>query len=107
MFALLCLVTMVMLSSCSKEKDNDDLIVGKWKIIESTRKEGYTKFHFNGITGDFTKKNKYLGLFTFKYWLHIFIASIHMFLDLYSPANNAIFLVSSGSSLTLVSNKSK
>jgi len=38
----------------------------KWKIIEEHRKQGYTKFHFNGITGDFTKKNKYNGLFTFK-----------------------------------------
>lgn len=38
----------------------------KWKIIEEYRKKGYTKFHFNGITGDFTKKNKYNGLFTFK-----------------------------------------
>lgn len=38
----------------------------KWKIIEEFRGKGYTKFHFNGITGDFTNKNKYLGLFTFK-----------------------------------------
>ena len=38
----------------------------KWKIIEEYRKKGYTKFHFNGITGDFTKKNKYNGLFSFK-----------------------------------------
>lgn len=38
----------------------------KWKIIEEYRKKGFTKFHFNGITGDFTKKNKFLGLFTFK-----------------------------------------
>ena len=36
MFALLCLVTIVTMQSCSKEKDNDDLIVGKWKIIESS-----------------------------------------------------------------------
>lgn len=38
----------------------------KWKVIEEYRKKGYTKFHFNGITGDFTKKNKYNGLFIFK-----------------------------------------
>lgn len=38
----------------------------KWKVIEEYRKQGYTKFHFNGITGDFTKKNKYNGLFIFK-----------------------------------------
>ena len=38
----------------------------KWKIIEEYRRQGYTKFHFNGITGDFTKKNKYNGLFIFK-----------------------------------------
>lgn len=38
----------------------------KWKIIEEYRGKGYTKFHLNGITGDFTNKNKYLGLFTFK-----------------------------------------
>lgn len=38
----------------------------KWKIIEQYRKEGYTKFHFNGITGDFTRKNKFNGLYTFK-----------------------------------------
>lgn len=38
----------------------------KWKIIEEYRRNGYTKFHLNGITGDFTKKNKYNGLFTFK-----------------------------------------
>lgn len=36
MFSLLCLVTIVTMQSCSKEKDNDDLIVGKWKIIESS-----------------------------------------------------------------------
>lgn len=38
----------------------------KWKIIEEYRKQGYTKFHFNGITGDFTTRNKYNGLFIFK-----------------------------------------
>lgn len=38
----------------------------KWKIIEEYRNKGYTKFHFNGITGDFTRKNKYNGLFLFK-----------------------------------------
>jgi len=38
----------------------------KWKIIEEYRRQGYTKFHFNGITGDFTRKNKYNGLFIFK-----------------------------------------
>ena len=38
----------------------------KWKIIEEYRTEGYTKFHLNGITGDFTNKNKYNGLFLFK-----------------------------------------
>ena len=38
----------------------------KWKIIELYKREGYTKFHFNGITGDFTRKNKYLGLYEFK-----------------------------------------
>ena len=38
----------------------------KWKIIEEFRKQGFTKFHFNGITGDFTKENKYNGLFVFK-----------------------------------------
>ncbi len=38
----------------------------KWKIIEEYSKKGFTKFHFNGITGDFTKKNKYTGLLTFK-----------------------------------------
>lgn len=38
----------------------------KWKIIEEYRNKGYTKFHFNGITGDFTRKNKYNGLFIFK-----------------------------------------
>lgn len=38
----------------------------KWKIIEEYRKKGYTKFHFNGITGDFTRKNKYNGLYEFK-----------------------------------------
>ncbi len=38
----------------------------KWKIIEQYRKMGYTKFHFNGITGDFTRKNKYTGLYSFK-----------------------------------------
>jgi len=38
----------------------------KWKIIEEYRNKGFTKFHFNGITGDFTRKNKYVGLFTFK-----------------------------------------
>ena len=38
----------------------------KWKIIEEYRRQGCTKFHFNGITGDFTKKNKYNGLFIFK-----------------------------------------
>lgn len=38
----------------------------KWKIIEQYRKLGYTKFHLNGITGDFTRKNQYLGLYTFK-----------------------------------------
>jgi len=38
----------------------------KWKIIEEYRNKGFTKFHFNGITGDFSKKNRFLGLFTFK-----------------------------------------
>ena len=38
----------------------------KWKIIEEYRRNGFTKFHLNGITGDFTRKNKYNGLFTFK-----------------------------------------
>ena len=38
----------------------------KWKIIEEYKRNGFTKFHLNGITGDFTKKNKYNGLFTFK-----------------------------------------
>lgn len=38
----------------------------KWKIIEEFRNQGYTKFHLNGITGDFTSKNKWSGLFTFK-----------------------------------------
>lgn len=38
----------------------------KWKVIEEYRRQGYTKFHLNGITGDFTKKNKYNGLLTFK-----------------------------------------
>ena len=38
----------------------------KWKVIEEYRRHGYTKFHLNGITGDFTKKNKYNGLFIFK-----------------------------------------
>ena len=38
----------------------------KWKIIEEYSKKGFTKFHFNGITGDFTKRNKYTGLLTFK-----------------------------------------
>ncbi|MBQ1812913.1 MAG: peptidoglycan bridge formation glycyltransferase FemA/FemB family protein [Bacilli bacterium] len=38
----------------------------KWKIIEEYRNLGYTKFHLNGITGDFTNKNKFLGLYTFK-----------------------------------------
>jgi len=38
----------------------------KWKIIEEYRNKGYTKFHFNGITGDFTRKNKYNGLYLFK-----------------------------------------
>ena len=38
----------------------------KWKIIEEYRNKVYTKFHFNGITGDFTKKNKFLGLYLFK-----------------------------------------
>ena len=38
----------------------------KWKIIEEYRNKGYTKFHLNGITGDFTRKNKYNGLFIFK-----------------------------------------
>lgn len=38
----------------------------KWKIIEEYRRQGYTKFHLNGITGDFTSRNKYNGLFTFK-----------------------------------------
>lgn len=38
----------------------------KWKVIEEHLKKGFNKFHFNGITGDFTKKNKYHGLFTFK-----------------------------------------
>lgn len=38
----------------------------KWKIVELYKKQGYTKFHFNGITGDFTRKNKYTGLYNFK-----------------------------------------
>ncbi len=38
----------------------------KWKIIEEHRNLGFTKFHFNGITGDFTNKNKFLGLYVFK-----------------------------------------
>lgn len=38
----------------------------KWKIIEEYRNKGFTKFHLNGITGDFSKKNKFLGLYTFK-----------------------------------------
>ena len=38
----------------------------KWKIIEEYRNKGFTKFHLNGITGDFSKKNKFLGLHTFK-----------------------------------------
>ena len=41
-------------------------MVLKWKIIEEYSKKGFTKFHFNGITGDFTKRNKYTGLLTFK-----------------------------------------
>lgn len=38
----------------------------KWKIIERYKREGFTKFHLNGITGDFTKKNKFIGLYSFK-----------------------------------------
>lgn len=38
----------------------------KWKVIEEYRRLGFTKFHLNGITGDFTRKNKYNGLFIFK-----------------------------------------
>ena len=47
-----------------KKFNANDLM--KWKIIEEYRNKGYTKFHFNGITGDFTKKNKFLGLYSFK-----------------------------------------
>lgn len=38
----------------------------KWKIIESFTKIGFTKFHLNGITGDFDPKSPYYGLFDFK-----------------------------------------
>ena len=38
----------------------------KWKVIEECRNLGFTKFHLNGITGDFTPKNKYIGLYEFK-----------------------------------------
>ena len=38
----------------------------KWKVIEHYKDAGFTKFNFNGITGDFTKKNKYYGLYEFK-----------------------------------------
>jgi lipid II:glycine glycyltransferase (peptidoglycan interpeptide bridge formation enzyme) len=38
----------------------------KWKIIEEYSKLGFTKYHFNGITGDFNLKNKYYGLYDFK-----------------------------------------
>ena len=47
-----------------KNFNANDLL--KWKIVEEYRNKGFTKFHFNGITGDFTKKNKYLGLYMFK-----------------------------------------
>lgn len=47
-----------------KNFNANDLL--KWKIIEEYRNKGFEKFHFNGITGDFTKKNKYLGLYEFK-----------------------------------------
>lgn len=47
-----------------KKFNANDLI--KWKVIEEYRNKGYTKFNFNGITGDFTLKNKYLGLFMYK-----------------------------------------
>ncbi|HOO67757.1 MAG TPA: peptidoglycan bridge formation glycyltransferase FemA/FemB family protein [Bacilli bacterium] len=47
-----------------KNFNANDLL--KWKIIEEYRNKGYKKFHLNGITGDFTKKNKYLGLYIFK-----------------------------------------
>jgi peptidoglycan pentaglycine glycine transferase (the first glycine) len=38
----------------------------KWKIIEAFTKIGFTKFHLNGITGDFNQKSTYYGLFEFK-----------------------------------------
>lgn len=47
-----------------KRFNANDLI--KWKVIEEYRNKGYTKFHFNGITGDFTSRNQYIGLYKFK-----------------------------------------
>lgn len=38
----------------------------KFQIIEKYRHEGYTRFHLNGITGNFDKTNKYYGLNRFK-----------------------------------------
>jgi lipid II:glycine glycyltransferase (peptidoglycan interpeptide bridge formation enzyme) len=38
----------------------------KWKIVEEYSKLGFTRFHLNGITGDFNIKNKYYGLYDFK-----------------------------------------
>lgn len=38
----------------------------KWKIIETYINKGYNKIHLNGITGDFTKENKFYGLYNFK-----------------------------------------
>jgi lipid II:glycine glycyltransferase (peptidoglycan interpeptide bridge formation enzyme) len=38
----------------------------KHKIIENFMNKGYKNFNFNGITGDFSKENKYYGLYKFK-----------------------------------------
>ncbi len=50
---------------CKYKKFNANYLL-KWKIIEKYSKEGYTKFHFNGITGDFNPESKYYGLYDFK-----------------------------------------
>lgn len=38
----------------------------KYQIIENYRKQGYTRMHLNGISGDFNKNNTYYGLTKFK-----------------------------------------
>ncbi len=38
----------------------------KYMIMEKYRKEGYTRMHLNGISGDFNKNSEYYGLTQFK-----------------------------------------